>query len=139
MLVKERVLEFLASLNKELDEVCGLVLGKEPLPSTREVFSEVWGEGSRRIVMMDKTKPTMVSKNFALCVSTMEGLSTKVGITTVSQRKKFNEQERWCDFCNRLRHAMETYWKLHDQPTNWKRQKPEERTQGMRPLAKTQK
>nr|CAN72166.1 hypothetical protein VITISV_004168 [Vitis vinifera] len=88
---------------------------------------------------MDKTKPTMVSKNFALCVSTMEGLSTKVGITTVSQRKKFNEQERWCDFCNRLKHAMETYWKLHDQPTNWKRQKPEERTQGMRPLAKTQK
>ena len=40
MLEKERVFEFLASLNKELDEVRRCVLGTEP-PPTREVFSEV--------------------------------------------------------------------------------------------------
>lgn len=32
MLEKERVFEFLAGLNKELDEVRGQILGKEPLP-----------------------------------------------------------------------------------------------------------
>lgn len=36
---KERVFEFLFGLNKELDEVCVLVLSTDPLPSTREVFS----------------------------------------------------------------------------------------------------
>ena len=40
-LKKKRVFEFLASLNKELDEVHRCVFGKEPPPSTREVFSEV--------------------------------------------------------------------------------------------------
>ena len=55
MLEKERVFEFLASLNKELDEVHRCVLGKEPPPSTREVFSEVYREQSRRTMMIDKT------------------------------------------------------------------------------------
>ncbi|KAE8732721.1 homogentisate phytyltransferase 1 [Hibiscus syriacus] len=40
MVEKERVFEFLVGLNKELDEVRGRILGSEPLPSTREVFSE---------------------------------------------------------------------------------------------------
>lgn len=54
MLGKEKVFEFLASLNKELNEVHGCVLGKEP-PPTREVFLEVWREESRRTIMIDKT------------------------------------------------------------------------------------
>ncbi|KAJ0095159.1 hypothetical protein Patl1_15752 [Pistacia atlantica] len=52
MLEKKRVFEFLAGLNKELDEVRGRVLGKESLPSIREVFAEVRREENRRKVMM---------------------------------------------------------------------------------------
>lgn len=37
----ERVYEFLAGLNCEQDEVRGWILGRRPLPSIREVFSEV--------------------------------------------------------------------------------------------------
>lgn len=37
----ERVYEFLAGLNRELDDVRGRVLGRQPLPSLREAFAEV--------------------------------------------------------------------------------------------------
>ena len=40
-LEKERVFEFLADLSSDLDEVRGRILGKEPLPFTREVFPYV--------------------------------------------------------------------------------------------------
>ncbi|KAL9420097.1 hypothetical protein AB3S75_037804 [Citrus x aurantiifolia] len=47
-----RVFVFLAGLNKELDEVRGRILGKKPLPTIREVFSEVRREEARRQVML---------------------------------------------------------------------------------------
>ena len=51
-LEKERVFEFLAGLNRDLDNVRGRILGQRPLPSTREVFSEVRREAARRKVML---------------------------------------------------------------------------------------
>ena len=70
------------------------------------------------MMMGKKTKPIMVSENFFLSVSTMEGLSTEVGIATIIQRNKFNEKGRWWDFCNKLRHDRETFWKLHRKASN---------------------
>ena len=70
------------------------------------------------MMMGKKTKPIMVSENFFLSVSTMEGLSTEVGIATIIQRKKFNEKGRWWDFYNKLRHDRETFWKLHHKASN---------------------
>lgn len=46
-LEKERLYEFLASLNKELDEVRGRILGRRPLPSIGEAFAKVRHEVSR--------------------------------------------------------------------------------------------
>lgn len=37
----ERVFEFLAGLNRDPDDVQGRVLGRRPLPTLQEVFSEV--------------------------------------------------------------------------------------------------
>ena len=89
--------------------------------------------------MMGKTiKPIMVSENSALSVSTMKGLSTEVGTRIVSQRKKFDEKGRWCDFSNNLRHAKETCWKLHGKALNWKAIKPAKRTRGMQTLTDSQ-
>ena len=48
----ERVFEFLAGLNRELDNVWSRVLNHRSLPSIREVFSEVRHEESRRKVML---------------------------------------------------------------------------------------
>ncbi|ESR42004.1 hypothetical protein CICLE_v10013837mg, partial [Citrus x clementina] len=43
---------FLDGLNKELNEVQGYMLGKKPLPTIREVFSEMRREEARRQVML---------------------------------------------------------------------------------------
>lgn len=52
-LENERVFEFLAGLHRNLDDVRGRVLGRRPLPSTREVFAEIRREESRRRVMLN--------------------------------------------------------------------------------------
>lgn len=49
----EWVLEFLASLNRELDDARGRVLSWRPLPLTREAFAEVRREENRRKIMMN--------------------------------------------------------------------------------------
>ncbi|XP_057971056.1 uncharacterized protein LOC131159875 [Malania oleifera] len=48
----ERVFEFLLGLNRELDDLRSKILGCRPLPTIREVFSEVRREESRRNVML---------------------------------------------------------------------------------------
>lgn len=42
---------FLAGLNQELDKVRDRILGRKPLPSIRDIFSEVRREETRRKVM----------------------------------------------------------------------------------------
>ena len=49
----ERVFEFLARLNRELDDIKSRVLSRRPLLSIREVFSKVRQEESRMRVMLD--------------------------------------------------------------------------------------
>lgn len=48
----DRVYMFLADLNQELDEVRGRILGRKPLSSMREVFSEVRRNESRRKITL---------------------------------------------------------------------------------------
>ena len=67
ILEKERAFDFLAGLNKELDELRGRILGKEPLPSIREIFSEVQREESRRKVMLGEQQSSQ-SETFALVI-----------------------------------------------------------------------
>lgn len=51
-LENERVFEFLAGLNRSLDDVRGRILGRKPLPSIREVFAEMKRKEGRQEVMM---------------------------------------------------------------------------------------
>ncbi|XP_024025631.1 uncharacterized protein LOC112092806 [Morus notabilis] len=55
-------------MKRELDEVRGRILGRKPLPSIQEVFSEVRREKKRRSVMMKKEEARGVTeaKTFAL-------------------------------------------------------------------------
>ena len=67
ILEKERAFDFLAGLNKELDEVRGQILGKEPLPSVREIFSEVRREKSRPKVTLGEQQSSQ-SETSALVI-----------------------------------------------------------------------
>ncbi|PON63093.1 hypothetical protein PanWU01x14_133650, partial [Parasponia andersonii] len=49
-----RIFKFLAGPNMDFDDVRGRIIGRQPLPSIGEVFSEVRREESRRGVMLVK-------------------------------------------------------------------------------------
>ena len=51
-LLKNRIFKFMVGLNVEFDEVRGRIIGRQPLPSIGEVFSEVRREESRRNVVL---------------------------------------------------------------------------------------
>lgn len=65
MLEKERVFDFLQGLNKDLDEVRGRILGKDPLSSIKEAFAEVRREESLKRVMLGESTNTIL-ETFAL-------------------------------------------------------------------------
>ena len=52
MIEKEGVFEFLAGLNRELDEVRGRILSRSPFPSINDAFAEVRREEDRKRVML---------------------------------------------------------------------------------------
>ncbi|RVW45825.1 hypothetical protein CK203_086283 [Vitis vinifera] len=51
---KERINDFLAGLNKELDEVHGQLLGIKPLPVIEEIFVKVRREETHKRVMLGR-------------------------------------------------------------------------------------
>ena len=107
-----RIFKFLAGLNVEFDEVRGRIIGRQPLPSIGDVFSEVRREESRRNVMLGK-KGTGVAEGSAL-------VSMTGSKAPILQRKSDEKQQVWCDFCHKPRHTRETCWKIHGKPANWK-------------------
>ncbi|KAL9420128.1 hypothetical protein AB3S75_037830 [Citrus x aurantiifolia] len=109
----DRVYEFLAGLNKSLDEVRGRILGRIPLPSIREVFSEVRREEGRRKVMLGE-KTVSAPEISAL----MTGTNHNNSPYQARQNKK--GEKVWCDHCHKPRHTRETCWDLHGKPPNWK-------------------
>ncbi|KAL4560354.1 hypothetical protein LXL04_032504 [Taraxacum kok-saghyz] len=109
----ERIYKFLLGLNQELDEVRGRILGMKPMPSLREVFSEVRREESRRRVMLGVSGHP-VTEGSAL--ATRFPSNPKSG-TGPSQKKTGRP---WCDHCKRPGHTKETCWKIHGKPADWK-------------------
>ncbi|KAH1082642.1 hypothetical protein J1N35_022403 [Gossypium stocksii] len=53
---KERLYQFLARLNREIDEVHGRILGRTSLPTIGETFTEVRREEKHQLVMMGDLK-----------------------------------------------------------------------------------
>ncbi|RVX14577.1 hypothetical protein CK203_012112 [Vitis vinifera] len=110
-----RIFKFLAGLNVEFDEVRGRIIGRQPLPSIGEVFSEVRREESRRNVMLGKKGPGVAIEGSAL-VTTGGGYNKAAAF----QRKSDERPRVWCDFCNKPRHTRENCWKIHGKLANWK-------------------
>ena len=79
------IFKFLIGLNVEFDEVRGRIIGRQPLPSVGEVFSEESREESRRLVMLGKRNLNNTIENSALAA----GINARI----------------WCDHCNRPQHT----------------------------------
>lgn len=93
----ERVFEFLAGLNRDLDDVRGRILGRRPLPTTREVFAEVRREENRRKIMLKTgddeigVETVMFSKRSGPGLRRNDGLSRPVtlnGPNGLAQNRK---------------------------------------------------
>ncbi|XP_074352301.1 uncharacterized protein LOC141691461 [Apium graveolens] len=118
MLDRERLFDFLHGLNRELDEVCGRLLGKNPLPSVREAFAEVRREESRKRVMLGS--PIIVDTNqYALAANQF---------ALAARRPNIHRERPWCTHCNKVGHTKETCWPS----TEWKPRTPNQPRPGNR-------
>ena len=102
---RDRVFEFLAGLNVELDQVRIQILGKDPLPSLNETFALVRGEERRRSVMLEN-----VSASESALTAAKE--SRHIG-PKPEPRKNPSRDDLWCTHCNKPRHTRENCFKLH--------------------------
>ncbi|KAL4378943.1 hypothetical protein GQ457_02G009710 [Hibiscus cannabinus] len=104
---QKRIFQFLNGLHKGLDDVKGRILSTKPLPSVREVFSEVRREESRRCIML----PDPINTDGSALLTHTSSANTQRG------------NKPWCDHCKRVGHVRDTCWKLHGKPADWKPQK----------------
>ncbi|KAJ9702785.1 hypothetical protein PVL29_004494 [Vitis rotundifolia] len=121
----ERVFEFLAGLNHELDDVRSRVLNRRPLPSIREVFFKVRQEESKRRVMLDLS---FGPKGSALLTHGPHGPHAAAGRgphATGSSGPSLRQSKRtYCEHCKKLGHTKDTCWALHGKPPDWKPRQP---------------
>ena len=108
----ERVFEFLARLNHELDDVRSRVLNCWPLLSIQEVFSKVRCEKSRKKVM--------------LWEHLTFGPEASALVTRGPHARSRSRQSKrtYCEHCKKTGHSKDTCWTLHDKPTDWKPRQP---------------
>jgi hypothetical protein len=92
----DRVYMFLAGLNQNLDEVRGRVLGRKPLPSIHEVFSEVRREESRRKIILHNTK-------FGFNLEPDNSALVSRGVDSDNDGCK----KPWCEHCKKPWHTKE--------------------------------
>ena len=71
---RDRIVEFLAGLNPEFDQVRIQVLGRDKLPTLNEVFAIVRSEENRRGAMLNEYN----TEELALISSNKEGVGGKV-------------------------------------------------------------
>ncbi|XP_061359131.1 uncharacterized protein LOC133303265 [Gastrolobium bilobum] len=93
-LEKERLYDFLAELNRDLDEVRGRILGQRPLPSLADAFAEVRREASRRRVMLGEKESLDKSDD-------MSALAANRTIDRSSGESK-RDGRPWCTHCNKI-------------------------------------
>ncbi|RVW47383.1 Retrovirus-related Pol polyprotein from transposon TNT 1-94 [Vitis vinifera] len=128
----ERVFEFLTRLNRELDDVRSRVLSRQPLPSIREVFSEVRREENKRKVMLDLSFGPEASSlltrgphgpHAAAGRGPYAGPSGPhaVGSSGPSPRQS---KRTYCEHCKKLGHTKDTCWTLHGKLVDWKPRQP---------------
>ncbi|KAG8381704.1 hypothetical protein BUALT_Bualt05G0000400 [Buddleja alternifolia] len=96
MLERDRIVEFLAGLNPEYDQIRIQILGKKKLPSLNEVFSMIRSEEHRRIAMLDESNIDRSAMIFAKPVdphTRPQNLPSASMSKNSSSRQKQNREE----------------------------------------------
>jgi len=102
---RDRIVEFLARLNAEFDQVRIQILGREKLPSLNEVFALVRIEENRRGVMLSDRG----TEGSAMTTVKKDGARFRMGKTEANK----NREGLWCSFCNKARYTRDYCFKLH--------------------------
>ena len=95
MVESSQIFKFLVGLNIEFDEVQGRIIGRQPLPSLGEVFSEVRCEASQRNVMLKKNLSGPVENSALL------GTAAATSCNPNNQRCPDDKPRVWCNHCNK--------------------------------------
>ncbi|XP_073152996.1 uncharacterized protein [Henckelia pumila] len=107
-LEKERAFDFLAGLNRELDDVRGRVVAREPFPSPEDAFAEVRREDMRRKVMLPTSLPAASSSPEVSAL-----ISNKFNSLGQRQGKR-----PWCENCKRPGHTKDKCWEIYGKPVD---------------------
>ncbi|KAL3528207.1 hypothetical protein ACH5RR_012863 [Cinchona calisaya] len=107
--IADRIYLFLAGLNRVFDVVRSRVLGKKPLPTLREAFLEVRREETRRKVVL---------KSY----SNMKPSPENSALATIHDELESGKKKKlWRNHCKKHWHRLDTCWKIHGKPPNWKK------------------
>ncbi|XP_058181030.1 uncharacterized protein LOC131299488 [Rhododendron vialii] len=117
---KERVYEFLAGLDLELDPIRVQVLGRVPFPSLGEAYSIVQQEESRRGAMLHPP----ISDRSALVVTPQGHFVSDSGPILQGGKSlsgtssgPLDRVSFQCDYCHNIGHSKDFCWKLHGKPS----------------------
>ncbi|XP_058214986.1 uncharacterized protein LOC131326280 [Rhododendron vialii] len=117
---KERVYDFLAGLDLELDPIRVQVLGRVPFPSLGEAYSIVQQEKSRRGAMLH---PPI--SNRSVLIATPQGhFGSDSGPILQGNKSQSgtssgppDRASLQCDYCHNIGHTKDFCWKLHGKPS----------------------
>ena len=102
---KERIYDFLVSLNIKFNAVRVQILGKENLPSLNEAISIVCADEGQRGVMLD------ISPIESLALVNVNGSSLdkqdREERKTSNFSKTINRDSLWCNYCKKPRHTID--------------------------------
>lgn len=105
--------------------MCGRILGNKPLPSLRGVFLEVRHEEGRRRVMLGSQQPISPTDASVLIAHKPsfphdDHSGTKQSSQPFNNNGKFKQGRPWCEKCRKPNHTVDTCWKIHGKPADWK-------------------
>ncbi|XP_058228230.1 uncharacterized protein LOC131336415 [Rhododendron vialii] len=117
---KERVYDFLAGLDLELDPIRVQVLGRVPFPSLGEAYSIVQQEESRRGAMLHPP----ISDRSALIATPQGPFGSDSGpipqggkLQSSTSSRPLDRASLQCDYCHNTGYTRDFCWKLHGKPT----------------------
>lgn len=113
---EDRLYDFLAGLDPNLDHIRSQVLAQDPLPSIKNAFAFVRREELRQLTMMAGNLgdgSAMVASRGPPRISPNHGKSTTTPRYSSNSFESKNSDTRHCTHCNGTKHTRETCFKLH--------------------------
>lgn len=127
---KKRVFKFFMGLNSQLDDVRDRILSTKPLPNLRAAFSEVRHEENMRKLMLGPSLTAPMVEGSALSIHRptssaqlppdVNSQSAGSNLQYPASSNSMRNGRSCCEKCKRPNHKLETCWRIHGKPSNWK-------------------